>query len=36
MMTLVWKDGRIESWLRRTMGNSYRERYGKWEPPKSL
>ncbi len=31
-MTVVWQNGKIESWLRRTMGNSYRERYGKWEP----
>lgn len=35
MMTLVWQDGRIESWLRRTMGNSYRERFGKWEAQRS-
>ena len=28
-----WQDGREESWLRRTMGNSYRERYGTFELP---
>ena len=28
-----WLDGREESWLRRTMGNSYRERYGTFELP---
>ncbi len=28
-----WQDGREESWLRRTMGNSYRERYGTYELP---
>ncbi len=32
MLTINWQDGRSESWLRRTMGNSYRERFGKWEP----
>ncbi len=31
MVTVYWQDGRIESWLRRTMGNGYRERYGRWE-----
>lgn len=31
LMEVVWEDGRAESWLRRTMGNGYRERYGKWE-----
>ena len=31
-MTVNWKDGRSETWIRRTMGNSYRERFGKWEP----
>ena len=31
-MTLEWQDGRSVTWFRRTMGNSYRERYGKWEP----
>jgi hypothetical protein len=36
MMTLIWKDGRIESWLRRSTGNAYRERYGKWDPQKEL
>ncbi len=32
MLTVDWQDGRTESWLRRTMGNGYRERFGKWEP----
>ncbi|MDD4097209.1 MAG: hypothetical protein PHC30_00425 [Lentisphaeria bacterium] len=31
LMTVNWQDGRVESWLRRTMGNGYRERYGRWE-----
>lgn len=31
LVTVFWQDGRIESWLRRTMGNGYRERYGRWE-----
>ena len=31
-MTIHWQDGTDECYLRRTMGNSYRERYGKWEP----
>lgn len=32
-MTVTWNDGRQECWLRRTMGNSYRERYGTYELP---
>lgn len=32
IMTVEWLDGRTESWMRRTMGNSYRERFGKWSP----
>lgn len=32
IMTVEWTDGRQESWMRRTMGNSYRERFGKWTP----
>ena len=32
IVTVNWKDGRSETWIRRTMGNSYRERFGKWEP----
>ena len=32
-MTVTWKDGREECWLRRTMGNSYRERYGTYKLP---
>ena len=31
-MKVVWKDGHSHTWMRRTMGNSYRERYGKWTP----
>lgn len=31
-ITVNWLDGRTETWLRRTMGSSYRERFGKWEP----
>ena len=31
MVTVHWQDGRVESWLRRSMGNGYRERYGRWE-----
>lgn len=34
MITVVWQDGRVESWLRRTAGQGYRERYGKWSPRK--
>ena len=33
LMTVQWQDGRTESWLRRTMGVSYRERFGTWELP---
>ena len=32
-MTVVWKDGRQECWLRRTVGNSFRERYGTYKLP---
>ena len=31
-LTVNWQDGRTETWLRRSMGTSYRERYGKWDP----
>jgi prepilin-type N-terminal cleavage/methylation domain-containing protein len=31
-VTINWLDGRSETWLRRCMGTSYRERYGKWNP----
>ena len=31
-LTVNWQDGRTETWLRRCMGTSYRERYGKWDP----
>ena len=30
-VTVHWLDGRGYTWLRRTMGNGYRERFGKWE-----
>lgn len=30
-MTITFEDGRTHAWLRRTMGNSFRERFGKWE-----
>lgn len=26
-----WLDGRSHTWFRRTMGNGYRERFGKWD-----
>ena len=32
-MTVTWEDGRQECWLRRTMGNSFRERYGTYKLP---
>ncbi|MBR4125865.1 MAG: prepilin-type N-terminal cleavage/methylation domain-containing protein [Victivallales bacterium] len=32
MMKVTWNDGHSHTWLRRTMGNSFRERYGKWNP----
>ena len=31
-MKVVWEDGRTHTWFRRTMGNSFRERFGKWTP----
>ncbi len=31
LMTVHWRDGRVESWLRR-IGSGYRERWGKWSP----
>ncbi|MCK5801355.1 MAG: hypothetical protein KAI66_00915 [Lentisphaeria bacterium] len=34
MLTVTWEDGRVESWLRRTAGQSYRRRFGKWAPRK--
>ncbi|MBN2451040.1 MAG: prepilin-type N-terminal cleavage/methylation domain-containing protein [Lentisphaeria bacterium] len=34
LMTVHWRDGRVESWLRRTAGSGFRERWGKWEPAK--
>jgi len=34
MVTVVWHDGQVESWLRRTAGQGYRERFGKWAPRK--
>jgi len=32
MVTVRWQDGRTESWLRRTSGSGFRERYGQWKP----
>lgn len=32
LMTVEWLNGNTESWFRRTMGNSYRERFGQWAP----
>lgn len=32
LLTVTWEDGHRQSWLRRTMGNSYRERFGSWNP----
>ena len=32
-MTVTWKDGREECWLRHTVGNSFRERYGTYTLP---
>ncbi|MBO4344770.1 MAG: hypothetical protein J5833_03380 [Victivallales bacterium] len=32
-MTVTWRDGRQECWLRRTTGNSFRERYGTYNLP---
>lgn len=31
-----FQDGRNETWFRRTMGNGYRERFGKWEAHEDL
>jgi prepilin-type N-terminal cleavage/methylation domain-containing protein len=31
-VTVEWEDGRVESWLRRTAGNSRYERQGSWRP----
>jgi len=31
-----WQDGRVESWLRRTAGAGFHERWGKWEPHSPL
>ena len=33
LMTVTWTDGRQQSWLRRTVGNSFRERYGTYTLP---
>lgn len=33
LIRVSWEDGREESWLRRTTGNSYRERYGTYNLP---
>ncbi len=32
LMRVFWDDGRAETWLRRTAGNSYRECWGNWQP----
>lgn len=32
LVTVTWQDGYSESWFRRTMGNGFRERFGKWNP----
>ncbi len=32
LLTITWNDGRTQSWMRRTMGNSLRERFGAWNP----
>ncbi|MBT3290552.1 MAG: type II secretion system protein [Victivallales bacterium] len=34
MVTVTWQNGNVESWLRRTAGQGYRERFGKWAPRK--
>ena len=31
-VTVRWTDGRVEAWVRRTAGNGFRERWGKWQP----
>ncbi len=31
MMAVQWRDGRVESWLRRTAGSGLRESWGRWE-----
>ena len=33
MVTVNWEDGRSHCWLRRTVGNSFRERYGTYSLP---
>ena len=37
LMSVVWLEGGLgtESWLRRTAGSGWRERWGKWEPAQS-
>ncbi|MBT3377625.1 MAG: prepilin-type N-terminal cleavage/methylation domain-containing protein [Lentisphaerae bacterium] len=32
MVKIHWQDGRTESWLRRTSGSGFRERFGQWKP----
>ena len=32
LMIVRWQDGREESWLRRTAGNSQYARFGRWIP----
>ena len=33
MITVTWLDGRQQCWVRRTVGNSFRERYGNYSVP---
>ena len=33
MATVNWEDGRNQTWIRRTVGNSFRERYGTYTLP---
>ncbi len=35
-MQITWQDGHSQYWFRRTMGNSYRERFGSWNPLDSM
>jgi len=34
MIHITWKNGRDESWIRRTTGSSWHERYGSWQGEK--
>lgn len=33
MVTVTWLDGRSQCWVRRTVGNGFRERYGNYSLP---